>query len=98
MEKIFGIEVLGSKETFHLEKKYNHSKEYVKEIIRKRYIYSETHKDILLKNFAEIIVNVKQIVETLYLYADSEECMQNRPLSKLTKDILLQIGVEIERL
>lgn len=87
-----------SKEIFHLEKKYNHSKGYVKELIRKRYIYSETHKDILLKNFAEIFADEKQITETLFSYSDSEEYLHNRPLSKLTKDILLQIGVGIEYL
>lgn len=54
--------------------------------------------DISLKNFARIFINEKQIVETLYSYSDSEEYMHNRPLSKLTKDILLQIGVEIESL
>ena len=97
-EKKLSERMKNSKETFHLEKKYNHSKEYVKEMIRKRYIYSETHKDILLKNFAGIFVNEKQIVETLYSYSDNEEYMHNRPLSKLTKDILIQIGVEIESL
>ena len=97
-EKKLSERMKNSKETFHLEKKYNHSKEYVREMIRKRYIYSETHKDILLKNFAGIFVNEKQIVETLYSYSDNEEYMHNRPLSKLTKDILIQIGVEIESL
>lgn len=97
-EKKLSERMKNSKETFHLEKKYNHSKEYVKEIIRKRYIYSETHKDILLKNFAEIFVNEKQIVETLFSYSESGECMHNRPLSKLTRDILFQIGVELESL
>ena len=97
-EKKLSERMKNSKETFHLEKKYNHSKEYVKEMIRKRYIYSETHKDILLKNFAGIFVNEKQSVETLYSYSDNEEYMHNRPLSKLTKDILIQIGVEIESL
>lgn len=85
-----------SKVIFCLEKKYNHSKEYVKEIIRKKYIYSEVHKDILLKNFVDIFADEKQIKETLYSYSDREEYMHIRPLSKLTKDILIQIGADIE--
>ncbi|MCI8371208.1 MAG: hypothetical protein HFG65_16825 [Hungatella sp.] len=85
-----------SKEIFHLEKKYNHSKEYVKELIRKRYIYAETHKENLLKNFAAIFTDEKQIAETLYSYSDREEYVRNRPLSKLTKDLLIQLGAWVE--
>ena len=32
---------------FKLEKKYNHSKDYVKELIRKKYIYPEIRKEEL---------------------------------------------------
>lgn len=85
-----------SKEVFRLEKKYNRSKEYVKEILRKRYIYSETHIENLLENFPEIFDDKTQILETLYSYCDNEKHMCNRPLSKLTKDILFQIGVVLE--
>ena len=52
-----------SNEVFHLEKKYNHSKEYVKEIIRKKYIYPESHKEALMKNFGEVFKNEKEILK-----------------------------------
>lgn len=82
-----------SNEVFRLEKKYNHSKEYVKEIIRKRYIYPEAHKEALMKNFGEVFKNDKEILETFYSYSGSGEYLRNRPLSKLTKDVLKQMGI-----
>lgn len=85
-----------SNEVFHLEKKYNHSKEYVKEIIRKKYIYPESHKEALMKNFGEVFKNEKEILETFYSYSGSGEYLHNRPLSKLTKDILRQMGILID--
>lgn len=82
-----------SNEVFRLEKKYNHSKEYVKEIIRKRYIYPEAHKEALMKNFGDVFKNDKEILETFYSYSGSGEYLRNRPLSKLTKDVLRQMGI-----
>ena len=82
-----------SNEVFRLEKKYNHSKEYVKEIIRKRYIYPEAHKEALMKNFGDVFKNDKEILETFYSYSGSGEYLRNRPLSKLTKDVLKQMGI-----
>lgn len=82
-----------SNEIFKLEKKYNNSKKYVKEIIRKKYIYPEIHKEMLLKNFGEIFKNESSILETFYSYIGSGEKIYSRPLSKLTKDILDQIGM-----
>lgn len=101
--KLRGIEKLqlnecmkNSNEVFHLEKKYNHSKEYVKEIIRKKYMYPEVHKDALLKNFGEVFKNDKEILETFYSYLECREYLYNRPLSKLTKDVMMQMGILTE--
>lgn len=78
---------------FKLEKKYNHSKDYVKELIRKKYIYPEIRKEELLKNFPDIFKNKTDLYETFYAFVDTPEQIRNRPLAKLTKDILEQIKV-----
>ena len=80
-----------SKEIFRLEQKYNHTKGYVKELIRKKYIYPQIYKDNLLNKFKDIFENEEELFETFYSYSDSEEYLLNRPLSKLTKDVLEQI-------
>lgn len=78
---------------FRLEKKYNHSKEYVREIIRKKYIYPEIRKAELLSNFSNLFANESELLETIYSFSNSGESLHNRPLSKLTKDILYQLGI-----
>ena len=78
---------------FRLEKKYNQSKEYAKEIIRKKYIYPETYKDDILKNFGYIFKDESDLLETFYSISNSEEFSKNIPLSKFTKDILKQLGI-----
>lgn len=85
--------MMNSKEVFRLEKKYNHSKEYVREIIRKTYIYPQTHKSILLNHFSEIFGDETALLESFFSYYDDEKYLYSRPLSKLTKDILRQLGV-----
>ncbi len=76
---------------FRLEKKYNHSKDYVKELIRKKYIYPEVRKDELLRNFPDIFQKESDLFETFYSFSPNTKNFHNKPLSKLTKDILSQL-------
>ena len=80
-----------SVKTFRLDKKYNHSKDYVKEILRKRYIYPEIKKKELLQNFGDIFSNEEELQKTFYSYTSNPENLSDRPLSKLTLDILNQL-------
>lgn len=82
-----------SKAVFRLEKKYNHSKEYVKEIIRKKFIYPEIRKAELLNNFSNLFNDESELLDTFYSFSTSGESSHNRPLSKLTEDILYQLGI-----
>lgn len=85
--------IKNSNTLFKLEKKYNHSKDYVKELIRKKYIYPKIRKEELLKNFPDIFKDKTDLYETFYSFVDNPEQIRNRPLAKLTKDILEQIRV-----
>lgn len=82
-----------SKEIFKLEKKYNHSKDYVKELIRKKYIYPNIKKEEIFKNFKDIFTDEDELQETFYSYTATSENLSDRPLSKLTKDILEQLKI-----
>lgn len=82
-----------SNEVFRLEKKYNNSKDYVKEMIRKKYIYPETHKEVLLENFRNVFKDEGSLLETFYSCTGLGESVNNRPLSKLTKDLLNQLEI-----
>ncbi|MFR3766221.1 MAG: hypothetical protein ACLTWG_00295 [Blautia sp.] len=82
-----------SNKVFRLEKKYNHSKEYVKELIRKQYIYPEIKKKELLKNFPEIFKTESDLDDVFFSTSSlTIDKAYDRPLSKLTKDILKQLG------
>lgn len=80
-----------SNEIFRLEKKYNLSKEYVKEMIRKKYIYPKVYKDELFRNFSDIFGSESELLETFYGFSNKEESRHNRPLSKLTQDVFKQM-------
>lgn len=83
-----------SNKVFRLEKKYNHSKEFVKELIRKRYIYPKIKKKELLENFSEIFKTESDLDESFFSTSSlTSDKIYDRPLSKLTKDIVKQLDI-----
>ena len=81
--------------TFHLNEVYQSHKEYVKELVRKSKIYNESQLTEYLRNFQELFKSQEELIELLYgSYFDLEK-LSLRPLSKLTRDILKDIGVEL---
>ena len=79
---------------FRLEKKYNHSKEYVKELIRKKYIYPQVKKKELLDNYPQIFKTESDLEETFFsLSSITPSKAYDKPLAKLTKDILKQLDM-----
>ncbi len=85
-----------SNEIFNLEKKYNNSKEYVMELIRKKYIYPDTYKESMFKNFGSVFKDEKEFTNTFFSYVGNKDYLGDRPLSKLTHDVLIQLGLIID--
>ena len=87
----------GSKKLFKLEKVYSGHKNYVRELIKKIYCYNDQRIDELMKCYEGVFNSKQEIIEMVYgNYFIDEERMIQRPLSKLTQDILLEFGVDFD--
>lgn len=84
--------VRNSNQAFKLEKKYNSSKAYVKELLRKRYIYTEKYASILSGTFNEVFKKPEDVKKTIFSNELNEGDYKDRPLSKLTYDILKELN------
>lgn len=87
-----------SKKVFHLKRKYNNSREQVKNLIRKSYIYNKRYiKDILNDYFinnedCKIRLGcTEEIIKLIFDYEEEDEI--NRPLGKLKYDLLKEFDV-----
>ncbi|MCW6105411.1 hypothetical protein LAV45_01550, partial [Clostridium sporogenes] len=85
--------VKNSNNAFYLEKKYNSSKSYVKELLRKRYIYTEKYADFLSKSFCEVFKEPNDVKRTIFSNELNGSDYNERPLSKLTYDILKELEI-----
>lgn len=81
-------------ETFALKKLYNEHTDYVQEIIYKAYMYNDSYYDGLVETFSgmgKTPQEIKQLIFGNYVELSDNE---KRPLSKLTRDLLNQIGIK----
>ncbi|MEC0093211.1 hypothetical protein [Paenibacillus macquariensis] len=81
-------EIESSIELFRLNQLYQHHKEYVRELLYKKYAYSSTYKEQLEELFSEMKLDRFEI--NLFLYGNNLKIdeLGRRPLSKLAFDIL----------
>lgn len=81
-------EIENSIELFRLKQLYQHHKEYVRELLYKKYAYCSTYKEQLEELFGEMKLDEYEI--NLFLYGNSLKINElgKRPLSKLAYDIL----------
>ncbi|WP_315109871.1 hypothetical protein [Clostridium intestinale] len=85
--------ISNSKTIFRLEKKYNNSKGYVKELLKKRYIYNDRYAEILSENFSDVFASANEVKRTVFSNELNGDSLNERPLSKLTYDILKQLEI-----
>nr|WP_307992105.1 hypothetical protein [uncultured Niameybacter sp.] len=87
----------GSKELFHLEAIYDSHKEYVREIIKKIYCYNDERIEELAQEYPELFKSNQEVIEMVFgNYMIDEERMIQRPLSKLTQDMVKEFRVSFK--
>lgn len=91
IDKNYESIVNSSIDSFRLNKKYNNSKYYIKELLRKRYIYNDSYVKGIYKNFKTIFSSIDDIKKTLFSNELDSSDFNIRPLAKLTYDILNEI-------
>lgn len=80
--------------TFGLDKLYNHHKDYILEIVDKANAYNSIGADNLINTFQGIGRTPLDVYNFVWGKNLSDTELLNRPLSKLTKDILVQMGLQ----
>lgn len=80
-------------ETFGIKELYNGHKDYVMEIIDKANAYNAVGAQNLIEAFQGIDHSPKDVFDFVWGRNLEESDFLNRPLSKLTHDILLQLGI-----
>lgn len=83
-------------ETFGLEKLYGMHDDYINEIIEKTIAYNPTVQQTLVDAFQDQAYSPQQVNDFVWGKYLDDINYQKRPLSKLTKDILEQLGISPE--
>lgn len=80
---------------FALEELYQKHTDYIEEIIEKAYAYNESFYEGLIKDFSRIGKSKTEIDQLIFgNYTDLAD-NEKRPLSKLTRDLLNDIGLKV---
>ena len=69
--------------------------DYVQEIIKKAEVYNNDQVQEFLNNFGELFSSKEEILRIVFANYIDEKELGKRPLAKLTKDILIELGVDI---
>lgn len=85
MEK--NLDAMGIKEA------YNMHKDYLLEILRKGQIYSAEQRESIMQDFPDLFSSDEELIRTIFGNYIREEELLKRPLSKLTRDILEELGL-----
>ncbi|MBU3106971.1 hypothetical protein [Clostridium gasigenes] len=80
-----------SNNIFRLEQKYNSSKSYVKELLKKKMIYSDDYLQEMSEVFKDLFDSPEEIKQLVFANEFDNSGHNVRPLSKLTYDILKQL-------
>ena len=78
-------------EKLHLTELYQKHKDYVKDMIRNHWIYSQERQQELYREFPKLFTSIDEVKNMVYMTDIREEYWGKRPLSKLTHDIEQQL-------
>jgi 5-methylcytosine-specific restriction endonuclease McrA len=79
--------------TFNIEGLYNHHTDVVADLYKKRIIYSDEYIDELLTKYGEIFQSREELIGLITCGYMNEEELNQRPLSKLIRDISDELGL-----
>jgi hypothetical protein len=89
-------DISNSIDTFHLNEVYQTHQDYVIELIKKVQIYNDGQFTEYLENFGELFKTEDEMQRIIFGNYIQENKLGKRPLAKLTKDLLDDLGVRIE--
>lgn len=85
--------IKNSIEILHLEELYDKHKDYIKNILKSKYIYTDEYYESLLKSYPSLFSDINEIRNFSYFNYLEKENWDQQILSKLTFDILNDIDI-----
>ena len=80
-------------EVMAIQSSYNSHVDYIQEILKKAQIYSKEMRNDLLNSFPELFSSDDEIIRIIFgNYIDATDFLK-RPFSKLTRDLLEEVGI-----
>lgn len=76
-----------------LDAAYDNHKDYLLELMRKGEIYNEETIQSLLSEYPQLFSSKEEVLQTIYANYIEISKLNQRPLSKLTRDYLKEIGI-----
>lgn len=81
------LDIMGIEYSYHMHA------DYVQEIIKKAQVYGKEIRSNLLNDFPDLFKSDEELIRAIFSnYIDSGDLL-NRPLSKLTQDLLKELGI-----
>lgn len=81
------LDIMGIEYSYHMHA------DYVQEIIKKAQVYGKEIRSNLLNDFPDLFKSDEELIRSIFSnYIDSGDLL-NRPLSKLTQDLLKELGI-----
>jgi len=77
---------------FNIEELYIHHKDIVSDLYKKRRVYSDKYINELLDQNREIFKDRDELLQLVVCTYIKDDEMNKRPMSKLTKDIAIEVG------
>lgn len=89
----YGILIKNNIDTLGISESYKYHNAYVQELLKKEQVYTGSRIIELYKCFPELFSSKEEILRIIFGNYVDEISLGSRPLSKLTKDILEELGV-----
>lgn len=73
---------------------YEFHNDYIQELLKKRYIYSDSQIEELYNTYPNLFESEEELIRIIFGNYFHTDDLNKRPLSKLTKDILQELGLK----
>lgn len=80
-------------ENMGIEHSYNMHSDYVQELLKKDQIYGPELRDNILRDFPDLFESDEELVRTIFSNYIEIDDLLKRPLAKMTRDLLKELGV-----
>lgn len=91
-----GLNIFADIQELHIDESYKVHNDYVQELIKRKYMYSNAKIDEIFHNFEGLFASKEELIRIIFGNYISRDQFNKRPLSKLTHDILSQLNIHLK--